>query len=193
MCLCCQNLKHGLVGFRLKQRSVKALRRKKKQQSKLDYCFPLRDDEDCCGNLVSCPRRLFPVFDCYKNPNTGTFICEAHLKLADKDKIICDNEAYTPPKKVRHWHLLILPSPGMLLCTTKPFVGVSDNLPRPQTHPQSKLYLFDQRSRSQSTDSTSPNPDRDELLKKIEELENDKKKLVEEQRKADKKTTFLMK
>ena len=36
------------------------------------------NDEDCCGNLVSYPRRLFPVFDCYKNPNTGTFICEAH-------------------------------------------------------------------------------------------------------------------
>ena len=133
------------------------------------------------------------MFDCYKNPNTGTFICEAHLKLADKDKRICDNEAYTPPKKVRHWHLLILPSPGMLLCTTKQFVGVSDNLPRPQTHPQPQLYLFDQRSRSQSTHSRSPNPDRDELLKKIEELENGKKKLVEEQRKADEKNTFLMK
>ena len=107
----------------------------KKQQNKLNCCFPLRDDEDCCGNLVSCPRRLFPVFDCYKNPNKGTFICEAHLKLADKDKRICNNEAYTPPKKVRHWHFLILPSPGMLLCTTRPFVGVNDNLPRPQTHP----------------------------------------------------------
>ena len=127
MCLCCQNLKHGRMGFRLKQRSVKSTttKKKKQQQNKLNCCFPLRDDEDCCGNLVSCPRRLFPVFDCYKNPNTGTFICEAHLRLADKDKIICDNEAYTPPKKVRHWHLLILPSPGMLLCTTKPFVGVS--------------------------------------------------------------------
>ena len=167
----------------------KALRRKKIKQIKL--LLPISDDEDCRGNLVSCPRRLFPVFDCYKNPNTGTFICEAHLRLADKDKRICDNEAYTPPKKVRHWHLVILPSPGMLLCTTKPFVGVSDNLPRPQTHPQTQLYLFDQRSRSQSTDSTSPNPDRDELLKKIEELENGKKqKLVEEQRKADEKKHF---
>ena len=152
----CWNLKHGRVGFRLKQRSVKALQRKK-QQSKLNYCFPLRDDEDCCGKIVSYPGRLFPMFDCYKNPNTGTFICEAHFRLADKDKRICDNEAYTLPKTVRHWHLLILPSPGMLLCTTKPFVGVSDNLPRPQTHPQTQLYLFDQRSRSQSTDSTSPN------------------------------------
>ena len=112
------------------------------------------------------------MFDCYKNPNTGTFICEVHLKLADKDKRICDNEAYTPPKKVRHWHLLILPSRGMLLCTTKPLVGVSDNISRPQT----QLYLFDQRSRSQSTDSTSPNPDRDEPLKNIEELENGNKK-----------------
>ena len=176
MCLCCQNLKHGRVGFRLKQRSVKSTTTKKKQ-NKLNCCFPSRDDEDCCGNLVSCPRRLFPVFDCYKNPNNGTFICEAHLKLADKDKRICNNEAYTPPKKVRHWHFLILPSPGMLLCTTKPFVGVNDNLPRPQTHPQSQLYLFDQRSRSQSTDSTSPNPDWDELIKKIEELENAKKKI----------------
>lgn len=129
------------------------------------------------------------MFDCYKNPYTGTFICEVYLKLADKDKRICDNEAYTPPKKVRHWHLLILPSLGMLVCTTKPFVGVSDNIPRPQTHPQTQLYLFDQSSRSQSTDSTSPNPDRDEPLKNIEELENgNKKKMVEEQRKADEKT-----
>ena len=164
---------------------------KKTKQIKL--LLPISDDEDCRGNLVSCPRRLFPVFDCYKNPNTVTFICEAHLRLADKDKRICDNEAYTPPKTVRHWHLLILPSPGMLLCTTKPFVGVSDNLPRPQTHPQTQLYLFDQCSRSQSTDSTSPNPDRDELLKKTEQLENGKKKLVEEQRKANEKDTFLMK
>ena len=45
-----------------------------------------------------------------QNPNTGTFICEVHLKLADKDKRICDNEVYTLPKKVRHWYLLILPS-----------------------------------------------------------------------------------
>ena len=187
MCPCCQKLKHGRVGFRLKQRSVKSTTTEKKLQNKLNCCFPLRDDEDCCGNLVSCPRRLFPVFDCYKNPNKGTFICEAHLKLADKDKRICNHEAYTPPKKVRHWHFLILPSPGMLLCTTKPFVGINDNLPRPQTHPQSQLYLFDQCSRSQSTNSTSPNPDRDELIKKIEELENAKKKLEEEQRKADEK------
>ena len=133
------------------------------------------------------------MFDCYKNPNKGAFICEAHLKLADKDKRICNHEAYTPPKKVRHWHFLILPSPGMLLCTTTPFVGVNDNLPRPQTHPQSQLYLFDQCSRSQSTNSTSPNPDKDELIKKIEELENAKKKLEEEQRKAGEKNTFLMK
>ena len=86
----------------------KALRRKKTKQIKL--LLPISDDEDCRGNLVSCPRRLFPVFDCYKNPNTGTFICEAHLRLADKDKRICDNEAYTRPKTVRHRHLLILPS-----------------------------------------------------------------------------------
>ena len=170
----------------------KALRRKKKTKQ-IKLLHPISDDEDCRGNLLSCPRRFFPVFDCSKNPNTGTFICEAHLRLADKDKRICDNEAYTPPKTVRHWHLLILPSPGMLLCTTKPFVGVSDNLPRPQTHLQTQLYLFDQGSRSQSTDSTSPNPDRDELLKKIEELENGKKKSVEEQRKADEKNTFLIK
>ena len=29
---------------------------------------------------------------------------EAHFKHADKDKRICDNEAYTPPKKVSHSH-----------------------------------------------------------------------------------------
>ena len=75
----------------------------------------------------------------------------------------------------------------MSLGTTKSFVGISEDLPRPQTHPQSQLYLFDQRSRSQSTDSRSPKPERDE------ELGNGKKKLVEEQRKADEKNTFLMK
>ena len=121
MCLCCQNLKHARVGFRLKHRSVKSTTTKKTKRIKL--LLPISDDEDCRGNLVSCPRRLFPVFDCYRNPNTGTFICEAHLRLADKDKRSCDNETYTPPKKVRHWHLLILPSAGMLLCKTKPFCG----------------------------------------------------------------------
>ena len=69
----------------------------KKQKKKIKM---LRDDQDCHGNLVSCPRQLFLVFDCFdKDINTGTFICEVHLKLADKDKRICDNEAYTPPKK----------------------------------------------------------------------------------------------
>ena len=103
----------------------------KNQKNKLKCCFPLRDDQDCHRNLVSCPRRLFPVFDCLgKNLNTGTFICEAHLKLADEDKRICDNGAYTPPKKVRHSHLLILHSPGILLCATKPFVDVCILVPR---------------------------------------------------------------
>ena len=50
----------------------------KKQKNKFKSCFPLRDDEDICGNLVLCPRRLFPVFDCFKNPTTGALICEAH-------------------------------------------------------------------------------------------------------------------
>ena len=144
-------------GFSTQARLCQKHYDERKKTKQIQLLLPISDDEDCRGNLVSCPRRLFPVFDCYKNPNTGTFICEAHFRLADKDKWICDNEAYTLPKTVRHWDLLILPSPGMLLCTTKPFVGVSDNLRRPQTHPQTQLYLFDQRSRSQSTDSTSPN------------------------------------
>ena len=181
MCLCCQKLKHGRVGFRLKQRSVKSTAMKKKRQNKLNCCFPLRDDEDCCGNLVSYPRRLFPVFDCYKNPNKGTLICEAHLKLADKDKRICNHEAYTLPKKVRHWHFLILPSPGSYFAQQNHLWASMTTSPAhrhtPKTHPQSQLYLFDQRSSSQSTNSTSPNPDKDQLIMKIEELENAKKKI----------------
>jgi len=39
----------------------------------------------------------------------------------------------------------------------------------------------------------SPNPDRGELLRKIEELENGKTNLKEEQRKTEEKNTFLMK
>ena len=125
-----------VCGFSTQATLCKKHYNEKTQQNKLKCCFPLRDDEDCCGILVS-------VFDCFKNPNTGTFICEAHLKLADKGKRICDNEACTPTKKVRHSHLLIQPSPGMLLCAAKPFVDVCDNLPRPHTHPQSQIYLFD--------------------------------------------------
>ena len=112
----------------------------KKQQNKLKCCFPLRDDEDCCGNLILCPRQLFPVFDCFKNPNTGTFICEAHLKLADKDKRICGNEAYTPPKKVRHSHLLILPSPGMLL-RNKTILWMFVTTYPAHTHPHSHRFI----------------------------------------------------
>ena len=78
MYLCCQNQKHGRVGFRLKQRSAKSTLTRKNKKNKFKSCFPLRDGEDFCGNLVLCPRRLFPVFDRSKNPNTGTLICEAH-------------------------------------------------------------------------------------------------------------------
>ena len=39
----------------------------------------------------------------------------------------------------------------------------------------------------------SPNPDGSELLRKIEQLENGKKKLEEEQRKAEEKNILLMK
>ena len=129
-------------GFSTEATLCKSTTTEKKQQSKLNYCCPLRDDEDCCGKIVSYPGRLFPMFDCYKNPNTGTFICEAYLKLADKDKRIYDNEAFTPPKKVRHWHLLILPSPGMLLCTTKPFVDVSVTTSPVQTPPIKALFVW---------------------------------------------------
>lgn len=77
----------------------------KNNQNKLNSCFPLRDNDDCRGNFVLCPRRLFPVFDCFQNlSHTGTFICEKHLLLADQDKRISNNEGYLPPKKVRHSH-----------------------------------------------------------------------------------------
>ena len=80
----------------------KALWREKNKKNKFKSCFPLRDDEDFCGNLVLCPRRLFPVFDCFKNPNTGTLICEAHWNLLIKSRESAIlNEAYTPPKKGR--------------------------------------------------------------------------------------------
>lgn len=71
-------------------------------QNKINCCFPLRDSNNgCSGSFVPCPRRLFPVFDCCQQfSHTGTFICEKHLLLADKDKRICDNEEYIPPKKV---------------------------------------------------------------------------------------------
>ena len=61
------------------------------------------------------------------------------------------------------------------------------------THRHTPNHSFICLTNAQSTTCTSPNPDRDELLKNIEELENGKKKLVEEQRKANEKNTFLMK
>lgn len=65
-------------------------------------CFPLNDDNDCCGGLVSCPRRLFNVFDHLndKASHIGTFICEKHLLLVDKDERIYKTEGYILPKKV---------------------------------------------------------------------------------------------
>lgn len=74
------------------------------EQSRLDQlkcCFPLVKDSPCKGTLVKCPRRLFPVFDEFLNtPHTGTYICEDHLTLADKDEQVCQKAGYTPPKKV---------------------------------------------------------------------------------------------
>ena len=43
-------------------------------------------------------------------------------------------------KKVIRIDLLILPSPGMLLCATKPFVEVCDNLPA-HTHTPSHRFI----------------------------------------------------
>ena len=151
MCLCCQNLKHGRVGFRLKQRSVKSTTTKittKQIKLLLSIMWWWRLLWESCfrSKAIIASVRLL------KNPNTGTFICEVHLKLADKDKRFCDNEAYTPPKKVRHWHLLILPSRGMLLCTTKPFVGVSDNIPTHRHTPkQSFICLTSAQGHNQPT------------------------------------------
>ena len=113
----------------------------KKQQNKLKCCFPLRDDEDCCGNLVSCPKRLFPVFDCFKNPNTGTFICEAHLKLADKDKRICGNESLHSAEKGKTFASVDSTLSRNVTLQQNHFVDVCDNLPRPHTHPHSHRFI----------------------------------------------------
>lgn len=87
-------------------------------QNNANCCFPLISTEcQCRGILVTCPQRLFPVFDIlYDNVwscKPGTLICERHLKSADEDKRVCEKEQYTPPKKVGrqtvsllYWHLL---------------------------------------------------------------------------------------
>lgn len=74
----------------------------KVNQNKTNCCFPLRNSsQDCHGNFVLCPRRLFPVFDTFQRFSfTGTFICEKHLLMADQDHGICNNKEYIPPKKV---------------------------------------------------------------------------------------------
>ena len=112
----------------------------KKKQIKV--LLPITCDQDCHGNLASCPRRLFPVFDCLgKNVNTGTFICEAHLKLADKDKIICDNEAY---KKGKTFAFVKSTLSRNITLRNKTICGrLRPPHPRPQTRPQSQIYLFD--------------------------------------------------
>lgn len=70
-------------------------------ENKLKCCFPLHSDNECSGSFVSCPRRLFAVFDSFQHhSHIGTFICEKHLLLADRDERICNSEGYTPPKKV---------------------------------------------------------------------------------------------
>lgn len=78
-----------------------------KVQNNANCCFPLISTEwQCRGILVTCPERLFPVFDILYDGNVwckpGTFICLHHLTSGDKDKRICESEQYTRPKKVRH-------------------------------------------------------------------------------------------
>ena len=74
-------------------------------------CFPLiKSHSQCAGSLVTCPQRLFPVFDsCLATGFTpGAFICRKHLKSAEQDREIYSKEDYTPPKKVNKLHCFSL-------------------------------------------------------------------------------------
>ena len=139
MFLCCQNPKHG-CGFSNEATLCKKRYDEKKQKRKLKCCFPLRDDQDCHGNLVSCPRRLFPVFDCFgKDINTGTFICEAHLKKTKESAITKP----TLRQKSKTFASVNSTLSRNITLRNKTFCGpLRQPHPRPQTHPQSQIYLF---------------------------------------------------
>ena len=110
------------------------------EKKQIKELLPITCDQDCHGNLVSCPRRLFPVFDCLgKNLNTGTFICEAHLKLADKDKRICDNEAYKKGKTFAFVKSTL--SRKITLCNKTICGSLRPPHPRPQTPPVTDLFV----------------------------------------------------
>ena len=72
----------------------------KVNQNKTNCCFPLRNSsQDCYGNFVLCPRRLFPVFDTFQRVSfTGTFICEKHLSMADQDHVYATTRNTFLPK-----------------------------------------------------------------------------------------------
>ena len=73
----------------------------------VQIAISLKTKRQCGGALVTCPQRLFPVFDIlYDNVwscKPGTLICTHHLTSADQDKRICGKEQYTPPRKVRNY------------------------------------------------------------------------------------------
>ena len=87
------------------QRDVTLCKKHFDEQSnvnKLKCCFPFNDSAGACkGALIECPQRLFPVFDTFEIfHHTGTYICEGHLTLADKDDRIYNKEEYLSPAKV---------------------------------------------------------------------------------------------
>ncbi|KAJ7323114.1 hypothetical protein OS493_032400 [Desmophyllum pertusum] len=129
-------------------------------------CFPLNDDNDCCGGLVSCPRRLFNVFDHLndKASHIGTFICEKHLLLVDKDERIYKTEGYILPKKRSRSESPSLPDLGELIKKVE--------------HLEKQNKLLEQREREAEEKNSKH-------LKKIEEITQQNDLLTKKQEQQD--------
>ena len=72
---------------------------KGKVRSEANCCFPSTEDKCSANNanLVPCPQRILNVVTQLEKYRGGTFICNRHLNLADKDPAFTSHEDYKPP------------------------------------------------------------------------------------------------
>ena len=85
-------------GFSVPVSVCRGHEKKQQVQNKSSCCYPFAANSQCGGALVSCPSRLFPVFDHVSNGKKGTFICLDHLVEADNHVLITTVNAYSKPK-----------------------------------------------------------------------------------------------
>ena len=72
---------------------------KGKVRSEANCCFPSTEDKCSANNsnLVPCPQKILNVVIQLEKCRGGTFICNRHLNLADKDPVFTSHENYKPP------------------------------------------------------------------------------------------------